>query len=245
MHYLFNLIFFQPLYNALVWFTDILPGGTIGWSVILLTVVVRLLLFPLQYRMTHTQRKLKELEPTLKELKTKHADDQKAQAEAMMALYREHGINPFSGVLLLIIQIPLLLALYWVFRSGFNFKPELLYSFVPLPTTLSPLFLGFIDLTKRSIVLALLAGAAQYFQLQLALPPTPKNTPTVNDKPSLSSDLAKNMSRQMRFTFPIMITIIGFGLPAAISLYWVTSNLFGVLHELIVRKRAQALVTTN
>ena len=116
---------------------------------------------------------------------------------------------------------------------------------MPLPTTLSPLFLGFIDLTKRSIVLALLAGAAQYFQLQLALPPTPKNTPTVNDKPSLSSDLAKNMSRQMRFTFPIMITIIGFGLPAAISLYWVTSNLFGVLHELIVRKRAQALVTTN
>ncbi len=236
MRFLFNLIFFQPLYNGLVWLTDVLPGGTVGWAVVILTLVVRFILFPLQHRMLHTQRKIKELEPTIKELKEKHADDRQAHAEALMALYRQHGVNPFSGFVLLLIQIPLLLALYWVFRSGFNFKPELLYSFVTLPETLNPTFLGFIDLTKRSLSLGVAAGISQFIQLSLALPPTAASAEPAPAK------LATSLQKQMRFTLPIMITLFSFGLPAAVALYWVISNLFSVVHELLVRRKAKKLI---
>ena len=236
MRFIYNTIFFQPLYNGLAFLTDLMPGGDIGLAVILLTIVVRVILFPLQHRMSHTQRRLKELEPVLSEIKTKHADNRQKQAEEMMALYRAHGINPFSGFLLLLIQLPLLWALYRVFQGGFDFDSSLLYSAVSPPTVANHLFLNIIDLTKRSIWLAILAGVSQFWQLKVALPPPPPPTKTALP-PSLSSDLAKNMQKQMRYTLPGLVFIFSLSLPSAIALYWVTSNLFGLVHELVVRRQ--------
>ena len=102
--------------------------------------------------------------------------------------------------------------------------------------------MGLIELTKRSVILALLAGLSQYFQLKLALPSLPKPTPTdASQPPSLTTEFSKNMGKQMRYTLPIMITVFALGFPAAIALYWVTSNLFGIGHELLVKKQAEKL----
>jgi YidC/Oxa1 family membrane protein insertase len=243
MRYLFNLIFFQPLYNALVWLTDVLPGGEIGLAVILLTILVRVVLFPLQHRMTKTQRRLKELEGEIKAIKEKHGKDTQAQAQALMALYKTHGISPFSGFVLILIQIPILLALYSVFRSGFNFQPELLYSFVPVPEMINANFLGLFDLTSRSIALALLAGVAQYFQVRFSMPVVAKRDP--NTAPNFKDDLARSMSLQMRFMFPVMIVIFSLSLPSAVALYWVTGSLFSIGHELYVKRQSKNLIPSQ
>lgn len=247
MSNLFHLIFFQPLYNALVWITDVLPGGDIGLAVIILTIIVRLILFPLQHKMTRTQRKLKELEGEIKAIKEKHQKDPQAQAKAMMLLYKEHGISPFSGFLLLIIQLPILWALYWVFHDGVTVEPELLYSFVVAPAVTNSLFLGLVDLSARSLVLSLIAGAAQYLQVSFAMPSLPKADPKA--APSFKDDLARSMSMQMKFIFPVMIALVSWSVPSVVALYWITSSLFSVGHELIVRRQARnwsgGLKTTN
>lgn len=236
---LFNLIFFQPLYNALVWLTDVLPGGDIGLAVIILTLAVRFILFPFQHKMTRTQHKLKELEGQIKAIKEKYAKDTQEQARATMALYREHGISPFSGFILLLIQIPILLALYWVFRDGLVVKPELLYAFISAPLVTNSLFLGLIDLSHRSIILAVIAGVAQYGQVHFAMPPIAKRDP--NAPADFKADLARSMSLQMKFIFPVMIIIFSLSFPSVVALYWITTSLFSIVHELTVKRRAKTL----
>ncbi len=236
---IFNLVFFQPLYNALVWLTDILPGGDIGLAVIILTIIVRFILFPLQHKMTRTQHKLKELEGQIKEIKEKHAKNPQEQAKATIALYREHGISPFSGFVLLIVQIPILWALYLVFSGGLIIKPEFLYSFVSAPLVTNSLFLGLIDLSARSIFLAVLAGVAQYGQVRFAMPSLPKRDP--NTPANFKDDLARSMSLQMRFIFPVMIVIFSLSFPSVVALYWITTSLFSIIHELAVKRQAKIL----
>lgn len=232
---IFQLIFFQPLYNALVWLTDILPGGDVGLAVIILTLIVRLILFPLQHRMTSTQHKLKALEGEIKAIKDKHAKDPSQQAKAMMALYKEHGISPFSGFLLLLIQLPILWALYKVFQDGLSIQAGLLYSFVAAPVIINHFFLGIFDLSQRNIILSLVAGLTQYFQIHFALPVPPKTDP--NAAPDFKNDLARSMSFQMRFVLPIMIVIFSLGFPSVVALYWITTSLFSIAHELYVKRQ--------
>ena len=90
-----------------------------------------------------------------------------------MELYKEHNLNPFSGCFLILLQLPVIFALYYVFRGGFVFSADTLYSFVSLPTSINTSFLG-IDLVKKSVVIALLAGITQYFQIRLSMPTAPK-----------------------------------------------------------------------
>lgn len=236
----FRTIFFEPLYNLLVWFSAILPGHNLGLSIILLTLVIKTILLPLQHRVTRTQRKLKEIESEIAAIKTKHAKDNPAQAQAIMELYRAHGINPFAGFVVVLIQLPILIALFYVFRDSVALKPEWLYSFVEAPSYINHIFLGFVDLTARSLPLGLLAGVTQYLQISLSMPPqAPK--PQDGKPPSLRDDLARSMNLQMRYFFPVMIVFLSLGFPAAVVLYWVTSNLFSIGHELLVRRKTKAL----
>ncbi len=237
----FRHIFFLPLYNALVWLSTVLPGADIGLAIIILTLAVRFILFPLQHRMSKTQRALKLLEPKLAELKAKYADDKSEQAKKLMELYREHGVNPFAGFVLLLIQLPILLALYWVFRDSFVIQTDWLYSFITPPAALGTHFLGWLDITTKSWPLALIVGITQFIQMKLVMPPS---APIAPDAPkSLSADLQRSMSLQMRYFMPLMVTFIAFGLPAAIPLYWITSNIFAIGHELLVNRKARDLAS--
>ncbi len=239
MSYIFNQLFFNPLYNLLIWLSAVLPGSSLGLAIIVLTIIVKLILSPLYHKTTTSQQKIRALEPKLKELKVKHANNREEQARQTMALYREHGINPLTSFWLLLIQIPIILALFWVFKDSFTINRELLYPFIVPPQAINPTLFG-LDLAAKNYVLALLVGVSQFFQMRLAVPPIAP--PTSGKDRTFKDDLARSMNLQMRYMMPAFITIVSLGFPAALTLYWLTSNLFAIGHELVVKHKAVAII---
>ena len=232
---LFKAIFYEPLYNGLIFLFHVLPWADAGLIVILFTVLVKLVLFPLSKKSVETQMIMKKIQPELEALKIKHKNNREEQARAMMALYKERKLNPLAGIFLVIIQIPIILALYWVFLNGGLPKVDasLLYNWVPVPNSISMNFLGLLDISQKSIFVAILAGVSQFFQMRYALPATPAKS----GKPSFKDDLARSMSLQMKYVMPVFIVIIAYQLPAVVGFYWVTSNLFAIGQEIVVRRR--------
>lgn len=235
MIFLFNHLFYFPLYNALVWLTDVLPGSHIAVSVIVLTIIVRLILLPFQHKSIHTQLKMKEIDVRVRELRAKHANNKEEQTRAIMKLYKDHGINPLSTFGLILIQLPILIALYNAFRV-LPLSSEHLYSFVTMPANVNLVLWG-IDLASRNIPLAILVGLSQYIQIRLSMPPVPKR----ESNASFGDDLARSMQLNMRYFMPILIAIIATTLPSVLSLYWLTSNLIMIAHEYTVRRKAAVL----
>lgn len=250
----FHSVFYEPLYNALVFLVNIVPGHDIGIAVILLTILVKLLISPITLSSSRTQARIKEIEPALKAVREKHSKDQKKQAEETLKIYQEKGINPFSGFLGLIVQIPIIFALYFVFLKGLHIDPALidsyphlpgfintallhggnLYPFVELPEFIRVNFLGLIDLTGKSLVLALLAGISQYFQMKTVMGNDPVS---LRPSGSLREDLAQSMKFQMRYILPAIIFFVAYTVSSAVALYWVVSNVFGIFQERFARSR--------
>src|SRR3989344_1936823 len=238
MSYYFNQLFFNPLYNLLVWLSAVLPGNSLGLAIIILTIFVKLILLPLYHKTTTSQQKIRALEPKLKELKEKYTNNREEQARQTMALYRDHGINPLTSFWLLLIQIPIVLALFWVFQDSFLIRSEILYSFVQPPAIVNATLFG-LDLTARNYILAILVGLSQFIQMRLAIPSIP---PLKNPQDhSFKNDLVRSMNLQMRYIMPAFITLVSFGFPAALTLYWLTSNLFAIGHELFVKHKARQI----
>jgi len=230
----FNVILYQPLFNALVFLYEYLPGHDFGMAVITLTVTIRLLFYPLMVRSIKSQKSLSELQPKIQEIQSKYKDDKEKQARATMELYQKEKINPFGGCLPLLIQLPILFALYRVFWQGF--QPEamdMLYSFVPHPGAINPTFLGIINLGEASLVLAVLAGITQFFQTRMITPKTPKSKKEEGQMAQFSG----MMQKQMLYFFPIFTVFILWKLPAAIGLYWVITALFSILQQYLIFKK--------
>lgn len=235
----FKITLFIPLYNFLIFLTSVLPGADLGLAIIILTILVKIVIFPLYAKSVETQIKMKSIEPRLKEIKAKYKDNLPEQSRLTMELYKQDKINPFSGFLVLFIQIPIIISLFYVFKESFVIQKDLLYSFVSIPEKLNTSFLGLINLTTNyNYLLAILTGATQYLQTQLSLP---KRDDKSSDK-SFGSDLAKSMDLQMRYVMPILTGFIAFTLPAAISLYWVTSNIFSSIYEVMVIKKLRKTI---
>jgi YidC/Oxa1 family membrane protein insertase len=236
---LWHNVFFDPIYNGLVFFIDVIPGGDVGLAIILTTVLVKFLLLPLSIKAAKTQKLMRELEPKLKDLKEKHKDNREAHARATMDLYRDAGLNPLASVFLLFIQIPIIIALYLsVYSGGGIALPEinisLLYSFVPTPLEVDMLFLGLIDIAGKSLPLALLAGVTQMIHSYLAIPkPEPRKE---SDKPDLKAEFARSMQFQMRYVMPVIIFFVAYTISAAIALYFTVSNLMAILQEFAIRQ---------
>src|SRR3989338_8208846 len=147
--YIWNLILYKPLLNALAALVSIVPGGDVGIAVIILTLVVKLLIFPLSQRSIESQAKMNLLAPELNKIK-KSGKSKEEQAKETFELYKKHRTNPFSGCLLVLIQIPIIFALYYVFFRGINFDRELLYSFIHIPDEVNMVFLGVINIGEKS-----------------------------------------------------------------------------------------------
>ncbi|OGZ44320.1 MAG: hypothetical protein A3J55_03415 [Candidatus Ryanbacteria bacterium RIFCSPHIGHO2_02_FULL_45_17b] len=233
----FNELFFRPLLNALVFFTSILPFHDLGLAVIILTVLVRFVLFPFTHHSLKAQTKMRSLEPEIARLRDKHKNNQEEQARRTMALYKEHGVNPFSGCVTILIQLPLLIALYRVFLVGVGDMDRYVYPFVSVPDSLHTQFLGLINLTEASIFLAALSGLTQFIQMKLAIPASSLRT-------AQKADISHIMTTQMKYVMPGVVFVIGLQFPAAVSLYWTTMNIFAIIHEMIVRKKAEVIQTT-
>lgn len=244
MHFVFDMFFYAPLYNGLIWFINVMPWHSVAIAVVLFTCIIKVILFPLSQKSVRTQFEMKKIEPEINEIKTKYKDDKKTQAEKTMALYKERGINPFSGVLLMIIQFPVLIALYYVFLKGGlpEIDHETIYSFTKIPDFINMNLFG-ISVGDKSIVFALLAAITQFFQMQITVPKTPKKDKQNDAKtPSFKDELAKSMSMQMKYVMPIIIFFIAKSFPVVVSLYLVTSSLFAIGQELYVRKQSKTKV---
>jgi YidC/Oxa1 family membrane protein insertase len=172
---------------------------------------------------------MQRLQPKIKKLQEEHKENKEKQAQVLMDLYKEHGVNPFSGILLLIIQLPILIALYRIILSGLG-PNELsgLYSFIANPGAINFTLLGIINLGARSLPLVVLAGIAQYFQARLAIWQNPAGDAALSP--------AEKVTRQMAFIGPIFTIVIFYNLPAAVGLYWLTSSLFSIVQQIIVNK---------
>ena len=230
---LFNTLFYNPLYNGLVLLIDVLPWLDLGLAIILFTILVKLALFPLSQKSVRTQAKIKEVEPQIKEIKEKYKDKQE-QAVKTMELYKRENINPFSGFFVILIQIPIIFALYFIFlRAGFpEINTEILYQFVKIPKQINTVFIGLIDVLEKSFILALFAGITQFFQAKLA---SPKLEPK-KEGAGFGADFARSMSLQMKYVFPIIMFFIAYSISAAIALYLTTSNLFMIGQELYAKR---------
>ncbi|QQG38021.1 MAG: membrane protein insertase YidC [Candidatus Kaiserbacteria bacterium] len=234
---IFHALIYDPLYNALIFLVDVIPTHDVGLAVIALTIVVRIALAPLSKRASEAQRKMKAIAPQMEAVKQKYKDNREEQGKAIFALYRENGVHPFASVLLLLLQLPILIALYWVFALGGlpSVDTGLLYSFVGSPTIVSMQFLGFLDMSGHSIVLGALAAATQFLYTRLSMGPrekAPAGAPA-----SFSADLSRSFDLQARYVLPATFILISFVVPNAAMLYLVTSNTFMVLQELVSGRR--------
>ncbi|MCX6720043.1 MAG: YidC/Oxa1 family membrane protein insertase, partial [Candidatus Staskawiczbacteria bacterium] len=198
------------------------------------TIIIRVILFPISIKAVNSQRSLQKLQPKIQELQKRHKDDKEKQAKEILELYKIEKINPFSGLLLALIQLPILIALYRVFWSGLNPKElVVLYSFVLNPGHINSLFLHLIDLSKPNLIFAVLAGLVQYFQTKMLLP----GKGLQSGEKSKEGDFAQAMQSQMVYFFPVFTIIILISLPSALGLYWIASGLFSIGQQYIILKK--------
>jgi YidC/Oxa1 family membrane protein insertase len=232
MSFLYHTLVYNPLYNLLIGLFKVFPWADAGIIVILLTVIVRLILYPLSKKAVKTQVEMQSLGPELEAIKAKYKDNEE-QARRTLALYKERGVNPFSGILVIMIQLPIIWALYRIFLHGLpKVDTSVLYSFIHGPENINIIFLGLIDLTLKSIPLALAAALTTFIQLRIAT----KNQ-TVPKGNSFGDNLARSMQTQMKYLFPVLVFFISYNISGVIALYWLTTNLFTIAQEIIVRRK--------
>lgn len=234
---LFHLILYKPLFNLFVGLYNILPGHDLGLVILAVTILTRVILYPLTAASIKAQKSLQDLQPKLDNIRKEFKDDKQKQAQATMELYKNNKINPLTSCLPMLIQLPLLLALFWVMRDGLASKDvaQNLYSFVRNPGTLNIMSFGLFNLGVPSIVLALLSGVAQFFQAKMLSRKTPPKEAGAGAK---DEDMAVVMNKQMLYVMPVMTALIGFKLPAGLSLYWFFSTLLMVLQQWYVFKKS-------
>jgi len=225
---LYNVVLFQPLLNLLVWLYNLV--GDVGIAIIIVTILIRIILVPLSFKSMKSQQALQELQPKMDEIKKKYKDDKKKQSEELMKFYKENKVNPMSSCLPMLIQLPIIFALYRVFREGLaNESMEYLYSFVAVPATVDPMFLGLIDMATPNLYLAILAGIFQFFQSRMIF----AKQKGKKQQPGMAGMIGK----QMMYFMPIMTVFIAMSLPAGLALYWITTTLFAIGQQYIIGKK--------
>ncbi len=243
----FRTIVSRPLFNALTWLSVNLPEASLGLAIIALTLLVRLLLFWPNQRALASQSRLQALQPQIEKLKKKHGDNKQALALATMQLYSEHGVNPMSSCLPLLLQMPFLLGIYYIVQDGL--APHLRFLLYPFQTAVdlsavSPAFLG-LDLTATNFFpLPIIVAGAQFVAMKLMMPPRPAQ-PAKADNNDMAAQM-QQMQGMMVYVMPLMIGFFTATLPAGVGIYWVTSTLFGIAqHWFIKRQLATEKVLTK
>lgn len=224
---LYNQLIYEPLLNLLVWGYNTIPGHDIGVVIILLTIAIRLVLAPLMHKQLQSQKAMSALQPKLNALREQHKGDKESQAKATMELYKEHKVNPLSSCLPLLIQLPILIALYQVFSKALKGNLEGLYGFIFNPGSINPLFLHFIDLSKPNIYLAVIAGALQFWQSKHMMSQTAQSNDVT----------AKAMNIQMQYVLPLLSVFIAMTLPAGLPLYWAVMTLFAIAQQYYIMRK--------
>ncbi|MFC1687683.1 YidC/Oxa1 family membrane protein insertase [Patescibacteria group bacterium] len=241
---LFNTVIFEPLLNALVGIYHVIPD--LGIAIILLTLVIKAILFLPSRSSIVSQKKLQDMQPQLKALQNKYKDNKEEQGRQLMKFYKENKVNPLSSCLPLLIQLPILLALYRVFiavaqvdsSTGLLVEEQIghlypslaaIYSDIPI----NNMFLGFVDMhATGNWILALSAGAAQFFQSKMLMSNKPPKVEGSKDE-----SMASTMSKQMTYFFPLLIIFFSLRFPAGLALYWFVATLFQLGQQYLLFKK--------
>ena len=229
---IFDTILYQPILNFLLWLY--ISIGSFGVAVLILTILLRLALWPLNNKSLKSQKELQEIQPIIKEIQNKYKTDSQKQAEELMKVYKEKGFNPFAGIWYMLLQIPIIIALYRVIMniaSGTDIH-SMLYSFINFSGTIEPMFLG-INLSEPNIAFAVIVAAAQFYQLKTT---QPKQQPKPKEEMDQTEKMQNIMQKQMLFLFPIFTLFILAYLPSALGLYWFVITIFSIVQQKIILK---------
>lgn len=235
MQSLWNTIFYEPIYNILIFIIDNITFGDVGFAIILVTIIIKFILAPLTKKSIKSQILMKRMEPELKQIKIDFPNKEE-QARKTFELYKKYGTNPFSGCLVIILQLPVIFALYYVFLKGISIDSNSIYPFIKIPEVLHTKFLGLIEMGSKSIFLGILAGATQFVQGYLSSPVKPKNIETT-EKTTFQEQLSDSMQMNVKYILPIFIAFIAWKISAAVALYWIVSNIFTIVQEWYIRRQ--------
>ena len=215
MKNLFHTLLYQPILEVLIFIYKFIAFRDLGIAIILLTVFMRFLLLPFFHRGAKDQTKIQRLQPLVKKIQQDHKDDKEKQTKALLDLYKEHCVNPFSGIVLLIVQLPVLIALYQVFLKGLSNAAFDNYKFLSL-----------IDLSQKNLLITILAILAQYWQGKIMMMP----------KAGVCSAAADRANQAMLYIGPALTLLVLSSLPSAIGLYWLVSSLFSLGQQVFINK---------
>lgn len=218
MSELFNTFIYQPIFAALLFIYQNISFGDLGVAIIFLTLGMRLVLLPIFYKSAKDQSLMQALQPHIKKIQLDHKNNKEEQAKALLNLYREHRLNPLSGFLLLLIQLPLFFALFRIFREA------------AVATAFdSHYFLGLINLAEKNIFIVAVAALFQYGQSRLMMSRQANQT--------TSAEPMAQAGRMMIYLGPVLTIVILVNLPSALALYWATSNLFSLIQQYFINKK--------
>ncbi|MDP3792437.1 MAG: YidC/Oxa1 family membrane protein insertase [bacterium] len=222
----YNEILWRPLFNGLVFIYNVLPWKDLGLTIVVFTVIIRIILTPLLLKARRSQQEMTFLQPEIKKIQEKFKNDRESQSKATMELYAKYKVNPFSGCLTMLVQLPILIALFDVFRKGFGeVKVGTLYSFMHNPEIIKSMSLGFFDLSKGNIYFGIAAALTQYLQTKM----------TINQSGGMNSQqgFAKSLQWQSLYFFPALVLLWSYSLPSALVLYWTVLNILGIVEALV------------
>ncbi|MEA1936495.1 MAG: YidC/Oxa1 family membrane protein insertase [Patescibacteria group bacterium] len=245
--FVYNDLLYYPLFNLMVFFYNIIPGQDIGVAIILLTLLTRIVLYPINNKSIKSQKRLQEIQPKMKEVQNKYKEDKQKQAKKLMELYQKHKVNPLSGCLPLLLQFPILIALYHVFINGFKDESlVVLYSFVHNPGHIDAMSFGIINLSETNIYLAIIAATLQYFQSKMLMgskkeekkEKEKENTEkTAEEK---TQDFAQSMTKNMIYIMPAITFVFAMSFPSGLALYWAVTTLFAIVQQQIITKKEES-----
>ena len=263
---IFELIVVQPIFNLLLFIYSVIPGADFGIAIILFTIIIRFAMWPLVVRQLHQVKAMRKLQPELKRIKAASKGNRQAESMQMLELYKQHGVQPFRSILMLLIQLPIFIALFQVIQIFTNHREqiaEFTYGFMqnlkPVqdllvnPNNFNEQFLGFVDLTSHAIganginlfliVLALIAAYTQYIISKQTSPTTTNkrlrdvlSEAGEGKQPDQAELNAVMMSKMVKF-LPFMMFFIMMSLPGALVLYYVVSNIFAAIQQHFLLQR--------
>ncbi|HET7672967.1 MAG TPA: YidC/Oxa1 family membrane protein insertase [Candidatus Saccharimonadales bacterium] len=257
----------QPVFNLLEFIYAIIPGHDLGLAIIIFTIVIRLLMWPLVKKQLHQAKAMKKLQPQLKKIKESSKGDRQKEARLQMELYKEHGVKPFATIGTLIIQLPIFIALYQSVRKLID-DPNILFNFsydwvnnLPFIQELhndiskfDHTFFGFVDLSRKAVeagglyvpalIVAIAAAITQYYQSKLMMQDNKDSRKLMQilreaaeGKQADQSEIGASISRMMQYFLPFITFIFAISIPSALSLYLLTTSAVGYFQQAHVLKQ--------
>lgn len=263
---IFDIILVQPIFNILVVIYGLLPGQDFGIALIIFTIIVRLLMWPLVKKQLHHTKIMRQMQPELVKIKKRAKGNRQLEAQMMKTLYEERGVNPFAAMGTLLLQLPIFIALFAVVKlitenhenvAKFTYD---IFEGIPgirdaIAGQVNHHLFGLVDLTKHAtdpgdgiywplIIMAVIAAVLQYFQSKMLLP-QPKEKRKLRDmlkeqaagKEVDQAELSAQMTGKMLWLFPVLTFIVAIYLEGALVLYLLVTNIVAIIQQKMVLEK--------